>query len=64
MQLTNDQIATTIARSRMSPSMRAALARRVAAGEQQARFAVYGLYLRQIREDAKAAAATAVVPQP
>jgi hypothetical protein len=56
MKLTDEQIAATIARSRMSPSMRAVLARRVAAGEQEARFAVYGLYLRQIREDAKAAA--------
>jgi hypothetical protein len=59
MKLTDEQIATTIARSRMSPSIRVVLARRVAAGEQQARFAVYGLYLRQIREDAKAATATA-----
>jgi hypothetical protein len=58
MKLTDEQIAATIARSHMAPSMRAALARRVAAGEQQARFAVYGLYLRQIREDAKAAEAT------
>jgi hypothetical protein len=56
MQLTDEQIATTIARSRMTPSMQAILTRRVASGEQQARFAVYGLYLRQIREDAKAAA--------
>jgi hypothetical protein len=55
MKLTDEQIATTIARSRMSPSVQAVLARRVASGEQQARFAVYGLYLRQIREDAKAA---------
>jgi hypothetical protein len=53
MQLTDEQIATTIARSRMSPSMRDVLARRVAAGEKEARFAVYGLYIRQIREDAK-----------
>jgi hypothetical protein len=57
MKLTDEQIAATIARSRMSPSMRAVLARRAASGEQQARFAVYGLYLRQIREDAKASAA-------
>jgi hypothetical protein len=57
MKLTDEQIAATIARSRMSPSMRAVLARRVASGEQQARFAVYGLYLRQIREDAKSATA-------
>jgi hypothetical protein len=59
MQLTDEQIATTIARSHMAPSMRAILARRVAAGEQEARFAVYGLYLRQIRDDAKSAAAQA-----
>jgi hypothetical protein len=56
MKLTDEQIATTIARSHMAPSMRAVLARRVASGEQQARFAIYGLYLRQIREDAKVAA--------
>jgi hypothetical protein len=56
MKLTDDQIATAIARSRMAPSMKAVLARRVAAGEQGARFVVYGLYLGQIREEAKAAA--------
>jgi hypothetical protein len=56
MKLTDEQIASTIARSHMAPSMRAVLARRVGSGEQQARFAVCGLYLRQIREGAKAAA--------
>jgi hypothetical protein len=53
MKLTDEQIASTIARSHMAPSMQAILVRRVAAGEQEARFAAYGLSLRQIREDAK-----------